>query len=116
MSKTTRREFLISSGPLLAAPLIIPSLVSAAFADNDFFQSQWRYCDKCAVLFFNGFPTKGTCPGGGPHNAYGYEFTLPHGNQLTETEKAQANWRYCGKCSSMFYDGFADKAKCAAGG
>jgi len=116
MPKTTRREFLIRSTPLLAAPFILPALVNDVFADNENFQSQWRYCDKCEALFFNGFPTKGTCPGGGGHNAQGYNFELPHGNQLLETEKSQVNWRYCSKCFSMFYDGFADKGKCAGGG
>src|SRR4051794_24270359 len=116
MSKPTRREFLIKTSPLLAVPFILPALVSDVFADNDFFQSQWRYCDKCEALFFNGFPTKGSCPGGGGHNAQGYDFELPHGNQLLESEKAQVNWRYCGKCFSMFYDGFPDKGKCSAGG
>ncbi len=28
----------------------------------------------------------------------------------------QDAWRFCGKCHAMFYDGFPDKAKCAAGG
>jgi len=116
MARTTRRDFLLGTASLIGTPLIAPSIIRAASFDNDFFQSQWRYCDKCAVLFFNGFPAKGTCSAGGAHNAYGFEFELPHGNQLVETEKAQANWRYCGKCFSMFYDGFPDKAKCAAGG
>lgn len=116
MSNTTRRDFLIRFAPLLAAPFIIPALVNDVFADNANFQSEWRYCNKCGSLFFNGFPSKGTCPAGAAHNAQGINFTLSHGNQLTETEKAQANWRYCGKCFSMFYDGFADKGKCAGGG
>ncbi|WP_212903105.1 hypothetical protein [Clostridium polyendosporum] len=28
----------------------------------------------------------------------------------------QADWRYCGKCHSLFFDGYPDKGKCAAGG
>jgi len=28
----------------------------------------------------------------------------------------QPEWRYCGKCYSMFFDGFQDKGRCAAGG
>ena len=117
MSKTDRRDFLKTGIIAAAAPLVIPGLIGTAFAaDNANHQSQWRYCDKCESLFYNGFPTKGSCPVGGGHNAQGYDFTLPHGNQLLENGKAQANWRYCGKCFSMFFDGFPDKGKCSAGG
>ncbi len=116
MSAIDRRNFIRMGGALLATPLVVPALVSEASADNDFFQSQWRFCNKCEVMFFNGFPTKGNCPAGGAHNAQGYNFILPHGNQLTETAKAQVNWRYCGKCFSMFWDGSPDKGKCSAGG
>lgn len=28
----------------------------------------------------------------------------------------QPYWRYCGKCHTLFYDGYADKGKCSAGG
>ena len=116
MSKTTRREFLISSAPLFAAPLIVPALVNDVFADNANFQSEWRFCGKCEALFYNGVPAKGSCPAGGAHSAQGINFTLPHGNQLLETPKAQVDWRYCSKCFSMFWDGSADKGKCSGGG
>jgi hypothetical protein len=115
-SKPDRREFLRKGGALLAAPLIVPALVTPALADNANFQSQWRFCDKCETLFFNGFGAKGSCPAGGGHNAQGYNFGLPHGNQLGETEKAQVNWRYCSKCFSMYWDGSADMGRCSAGG
>ena len=101
MQRIDRRNFLIKSGGALAAPLIIPALAGRVLADNENHQSQWRYCDKCEALFYNGFPTKGNCPAGGGHNAQGFDFGLPHGNQLLETGKAQVNWRYCGKCFSM---------------
>ena len=116
MANSTRRQFLINTAPLIAAPFVVPGLVSSVFADNEVTQSQWRYCDKCEALFYNGFPTKGNCPAGGGHNAQGYDFDLPHGNQLLENAKAQTKWGYCGKCFSMVYDGFPDKGKCSAGG
>jgi hypothetical protein len=115
MSKTDRRNFMKKGGAMLAAQLIIPGLVASVFADDDISQDQWRFCDKCEGLFYNGFPTKGTCPAGEAHNAQGYNFDLPHGNNLVETAKAQVSWRYCGKCFSMFFDGFPDKGKCASG-
>jgi hypothetical protein len=41
-------------------------------------QGDWRFCAKCEVMFFDGFPNKGVCPAGGPHQAAGFTFVLPH--------------------------------------
>jgi len=40
-------------------------------------QGAWRFCSRCFALFFDGFPKKGTCPAGGPHEAAGFVFVLP---------------------------------------
>ncbi|MFJ8623672.1 hypothetical protein ACIRD3_12620 [Kitasatospora sp. NPDC093550] len=34
-------------------------------------QSNWRYCNKCFGLWFNGNPTNGVCPAGGAHTSSG---------------------------------------------
>jgi hypothetical protein len=65
-------------------------------------------------MFFNGFPEKGTCPGGGGHEAAGFNFDLPHDDP--ETANAQAAWRFCHKCNAMFFDGFPEKGTCPGGG
>ena len=44
----------------------------------DSVQADWRFCQKCQSMFFDGYPTKGICPAGGAHNAKGYNFVLPH--------------------------------------
>jgi cytochrome c5 len=77
-------------------------------------QDQWRYCSKCHVMFYNGFPDKGHCAAGGGHFAQGFNFILPH--DVAETKKAQAAWRFCDKCHAMFFDGYSQKGACAAGG
>lgn len=77
-------------------------------------QKQWRFCQKCDVLFFNGFQRRGVCAAGGPHDAAGFHFLLPYRD--TETATAQEAWRYCVKCQAMFYDGFENKGNCAGGG
>lgn len=42
-------------------------------------QANWRFCAKCEVLFFDGFPdNKGVCAAGGGHEALGFFFVLPH--------------------------------------
>lgn len=76
-------------------------------------QFDWRFCNKCQVMFFNGYPTKGRCAAGGAHVAQGYMFGLnfkpPGGWQ-------QNKWRFCNKCMALFYDGYPDKGACGAGG
>ncbi|MFT3745740.1 MAG: hypothetical protein QM785_15800 [Pyrinomonadaceae bacterium] len=122
MSNSSRRDFLLKGAALAASPLILPSLTFAESspviaAPNNAaraVQDQWRYCDKCHSMFYNGFPTKGKCPRGGAHNAYGYMFHLQY--DLPENPKAQSAWRFCQKCMSMFWNGQPNKGRCAAGG
>lgn len=77
-------------------------------------QSEWRFCHKCNAMFFDGFPTKGICPTGGPHAAAGYVFNLPY--DTPPTDNNQDMWRFCHKCNVMFYDGFPTKGACPGGG
>jgi hypothetical protein len=79
-------------------------------------QNNWRGCNKCSVVFFNGFTDiKGACPGGpGGHVAESFNFQLPFG--VPETATAQANWRGCDKCSGLFFAGFGDARNCPGGG
>lgn len=77
-------------------------------------QTEWRYCGKCHVMFYDGYPQKGACSSGGGHTSIGYMFVLPH--DVQPSSKTQAAWRYCDKCHVMFYDGYAQKGACAAGG
>ena len=41
-------------------------------------QTQWRFCNKCFAMFYDGYPQKGRCSAGGAHFAQGYGFVLPH--------------------------------------
>jgi hypothetical protein len=88
-------------------------------------QPDWRFCENCQTIFYDGFPNKGLypaaprTPGGklgliGPHVAQGFNFNLPY--DAPETGSAQTAWRYCTKCGAMFYDGFPDKGYCMGGG
>lgn len=77
-------------------------------------QGAWRFCHKCNVMFYDGFPAKGACPSGGGHEPAGYNFLVPHDS--VENPTNQMNWRFCHKCNVMFYDGFAGKGVCPMGG
>lgn len=76
-------------------------------------QDQWRFCRRCAVMFFNGAPSKGACAAGGAHEAEGLNFDLPF--DVPETPTDQGAWRFCEKCESMFFDGRPDKGVCPVG-
>ncbi|MFI0743461.1 CAP domain-containing protein [Streptomyces sp. NPDC021100] len=80
-------------------------------------QFDWRSCGKCQVLTYDGFLTKGPCPAGGVHKAWGFNYDMWGGDQApVETPVVQVNWRHCGACHAFFYDGFSDKGQCPAGG
>jgi hypothetical protein len=81
-------------------------------------QPNWRFCGQCFLLFFDGYPAKGTCralPAKGEHRAIGLNFVLPHDSPPTETRQGQ--WNFCAKCHGMVFTGtqLVDKA-CPAGG
>ena len=83
-------------------------------------QDEWRFCRKCSVLFYSGFPKKGQCAAGGAHvrgdahTLEGDNYIIPH--DVPESPKAQGGWRNCHKCQAMFFDGYANKGACPAGG
>jgi hypothetical protein len=76
-------------------------------------QPEWRYCNKCQSLFYNGYPQKGVCAAGGGHVAAGYNFTLRY-DAKADGDK---NFRYCNKCEVLYFEDFSKKTGlCAAGG
>ena len=80
-------------------------------------QTNWRYCQNCHAMFFNGYQG-GRCPAGdgkGSHSAQGLFFALPYDVPATDTDTAQANWRFCLQCNVLFFDGYA-RGRCAVGG
>ena len=83
------------------------------FFETSIRQMTWRFCQKCHVMFYDGFPGKGSCAAGGAHSAYGYNFRLPH--EVPGNSANQAGWRYCQKCYGMFWNGWNPKGSCPAG-
>lgn len=76
-------------------------------------QNNWRSCNKCRTLFYNGFKDKGRCPAGRRHEAnLGGQFVLTYDSP----GPGQVEWRFCSKCFALFFNGFPNKGICAAGG
>ena len=112
-NRPSRRRILAQSGMLAALACIgWPRPASAAVGD----QGEWRFCDKCESMFWNGTDKKGACPAGGAHVAQGFLFWLHYDDAAVETAAVQYGWRYCSKCSSLFYNGYPTKGRCPAGG
>ena len=81
-------------------------------------QPHWRWCHKCSGLFYSANKTTfGRCPAGGAHDATkSGHYHPPHGSAQCKGG-AQVHWRWCHKCSGLFYS--ANKAtfgRCPAGG
>src|ERR1017187_3306779 len=79
----SKESLLLSRRRLLRAGIFIAGTVAnlgkptlATAGSND--QPDWRFCNKCEVMFFNGYGNKGRCAAGGAHVAQGYNFVLPH--------------------------------------
>ena len=80
-------------------------------------QSEWRWCSKCAGLFFNGNETKGVCPEGKEHDAgISGKYVLRVAVDANEaTDTVQGSWRRCKKCEGLFYAGSSFETHCPAG-
>lgn len=77
-------------------------------------QHQWRYCQKCAGMFYGPGQLNSHCAGGGIHDGTtsgDYSF-VPNDPYPT----GQTRWRWCGKCQVMFFGPDQAKSVCPAGG
>jgi hypothetical protein len=73
-------------------------------------QYDWRFCQKCFGLFYDGLPDKGRCAAGGGHLAQGLMFGL-----TWATTPAQQMILSCHKCRSALQPDWKLKS-CPAGG
>ena len=110
----SRRRFLRRAALMGAwsavATLTIDALSIRAYAAT---QDNWRSCDKCHMIFYNGY-RKSICPAGNRHQASMIaNYLLPY--DVPATPQAQGAWRFCNKCESLFFDGYTPKGVCPAG-
>ncbi len=97
------------------APLGLKFFVQHSLPEGPNRQGQYRYCVKCAGLFWEGQTGfRGHCHRGGSHEPDGVNYVLPH--SLVENPQHQSNWRRCAKCALVFWNGdAANPGLCAAG-
>ncbi|MEV6866345.1 hypothetical protein AB0M44_35795 [Streptosporangium subroseum] len=76
-------------------------------------QANWRHCYKCSALYW--YMEPGACPQGNGNYDHSYkgrapqQFLLPHG--IGQPRGRQNKWRFCVKCSGLFYNGYANKGE-----
>ena len=65
-------------------------------------QTKWRFCAKCAVMFYNGYGTRGSCPSDGQEHAFaGLNFQPPYNGP--DDAHNQSKWQFCGNCFAMHW-------------
>jgi Peptidase family M23 len=64
-------------------------------------QDGWRFCYRCAGLYFLYQGNSGVCPAGGVHATTGGNYTLTD----DASAPGQHEWRYCRKCAGLFFAG-----------
>ncbi|KAJ4217955.1 hypothetical protein NW759_008548 [Fusarium solani] len=73
-------------------------------------QENWKWCKNCQVLSFTGNGAVGPCKAGGKHDVSG------SGNyRLQQNGDGQADWRWCRKCQVLSFAG-GPVSDCQAGG
>jgi hypothetical protein len=87
-------------------------------------QANWRRCGSCSGLYWNGNPnisTGGICPvrGWAGHDLHDFRNRASHQYVLRHdvgTPPDTQEWRYCDKCSGLFFNGYASKGACPRDG
>lgn len=112
---SSRRQFLVRSSNWTVNVFASGLLCLAPTAAWAGVENNWRFCIKCNQMFYNGHEEKGRCPGGGGHQAAGFNFALNY-DPAKSFKNHQFDWRICKKCKTLFFDGYSTKGKCAFGG
>ncbi len=76
-------------------------------------QDRWRFCLRCAGLFWDGDEhTTGTCPAGATHVTHpqAFKFVIP---TVPAATGGQSEWRFCIRCHGLFWNGEASKGLCS---
>jgi hypothetical protein len=98
----------------IASPLLAGSAAQALT-----YQPDWAYCTGCAQLWYwNAKNTSGVCPYP-PYEGYhlystSFNYELPY--PVDSGTNPQQDWRFCNKCSVLFYSVNQSISVCAAGG
>jgi hypothetical protein len=77
-------------------------------------QDGWRWCRRCAGMWFSLNAGAGRCPTGGDHATEGsgsYRLMTNY-----RQSSGQARWRWCRRCEGLFYGDGPSQGACPTGG
>lgn len=81
-------------------------------------QDGWRWCSRCATLWFSGGTAASVCPAAdnrGPHTEKGSgHYFVPH-NVGGGIGGLSRSWRYCRKCQGLWNTDWPEGIVCPAG-
>jgi len=87
-------------------------------------QSQWNWCNWCAVLWYSGSNNNGadycayntTVTGQGftvgPHNPGTWNYDVPYGGWTGDGPFLQGNWMWCGQCGELWHNDGSSPSFC----
>jgi hypothetical protein len=79
-------------------------------------QDGWRWCSKCAAIWFSLNPSASVCPAGGSHGQEGSgHYFIPH-NVSPRIDRVSRSWRHCPKCQGLWGTDWPGRSGCPAGG
>jgi hypothetical protein len=77
-------------------------------------QQDWRWCNKCDVLFYSVNQSFSICPAGGQHDSTGsYHYGLNYYTSYPNDEP-QGGWRWCTYCQGLFVTASGVTSYCPA--
>jgi hypothetical protein len=81
----------------------------------DIFQTEWRKCNNCQGLFFDGGASKGVCPAGATGAAHVADMSINYRlNDNISKAPGQNNWRWCKNCQGLFFGSSIASSRCPA--
>jgi hypothetical protein len=93
-----------ASGQHVPTPQLVFRVPHSSIKPGQFGQDDWRFCDKCNSLFWNGDGGNGVCARDRlAHEEAGFNFQVPY--TTSPVHQPDQFWRYCLKCASLFHQG-----------
>lgn len=92
--------------------MLVYNLAPDGIGEDATDQGHWRHCFRCASLYW-AYSSSRHCPAGGTHaydnttSYYAPQYLLLH--DVGMPAGTQNLWRFCSKCSALFYNGYAYK-------
>ncbi len=75
-------------------------------------QGGWRWCHKCAGMWYAD-SSFGACPVGGAHSSLSSgDYVLTVSNVSNNPLFEEGNWRWCHKCNGLWFTGMPAKGVC----